>query len=357
MTEPDLLVAGAVEELGPEWDSLFAAGPGLQSSRAWFAASAAAALPPGAEPHLLAFADPEGPLALFPMLDCHDGNLQSLTTPYTCLYQPLLRPGAPADRVSAAMRAFASYCRRWPVIRLEALDPDWSGLAALRAGFASARLATRDFHHFENWRAAIDEGGWDAYLRTRPGALRETIRRKTRAAERSAGLRIEVAQSGSALLRSLEAYEHVYARSWKEPEPYPAFNQALVRALADSGNLRMFILWQADTPVAAQYWTVVEGAATVLKLAHDEAAKSLSPGTVLTAYAIRHLVDTDRVFNLDFGRGADPYKRAWTGECSARIGLLGLDPLSPRGLGALARHDLGRFWRRVERWRPLSTAR
>ena len=338
------VVRGSIDEFGPEWDALFATGAGLQSSREWFGASAAAALPPGAEPHLLGFTDDHGPAALFPMLDSKDGTFRSFTTPYTCLYQPLLRPAAPLEPV---MASFADYCRKWPVVRLEALDPDWTGLLPLRAALAQNRRAAREFAHFENWRATIEPGGWSTYLQTRPGALRETIRRKMRSAERSAELRFEIASSAQDLLRSLAAYEQVYARSWKEPEPFPAFNETLVRALAGAGTLRMFVLWRAEQPIAAQYWTVQAGSATVLKLAHDEAAKSLSPGTVLTAYAMRHLVEQDGVFDLDFGRGGDPYKQAWTGVRRLRIGVLGLNPLSTRGFATLARHDLGRLRRFV----------
>ena len=341
-------MARSVDELGPQWDPLFAAGPGLQSSRAWFAASIAAALPDGAEPHLLQFADGHGPLALFPMLDAHDGSFRSLTTPYTCRYQPLLRPQATAAALRPVMAAFARYCRRWPITRLEALDPAWPPLASLRAGFARARLVARDFTHFVNWRASVQPGGWEAYLQSRPGALRETIRRKMRGAERNPALRFETAQSPPALERALAAYEDVYARSWKQAEPFPAFNGTLVRSLSDGCGLRMFVLWHADQPIAAQYWTVVSGSATVLKLAHDEAFKALSPGTVLTAFAIRHLIDTERVSDLDFGRGDDPYKRAWTGERRVRIGMLGLDPLSVRGLATWGRHDLGRLRRMLQ---------
>ena len=37
-------------------------------------------------------------------------------------------------------------------------------------------------------------------------------------------------------------------------------------------------------------WVLAGGTATVLKLAHDEAARSRSPGTVLTAAMIRGLL-------------------------------------------------------------------
>lgn len=337
--QPDL------SRLGQEWDALFATGAGPQTSRAWFAASGAAAVPAGAQPRFLAVTGPGGPLALFAMLAGADGTWQSLTTPYTCLYQPLLRSDADPVLLRAACAAFGRYCRRWPVTRLEALDPEWPGLPLLRAGLARAGLATRTYEHFGNWHVAVPEGAWEAYLQSRPGALRETIRRKLRAAERADGIGIEIASAGPALAAALDAYETVYARSWKEPEPFPRFSATLVHSLAGTDALRIGVMWAAGRPIAAQYWTLAGGAATVLKLAHDEEFKALSPGTVLTAAVIRQLIERDGVRALDFGRGDDPYKRAWTGHRRLRIGVLGADPRQPGGLRSLALHDAGRFLR------------
>ena len=86
----------------------------------------------------------------------------------------------------------------------------------------------------------------------------------------------------------------------------------------------------------------------MLKLAHDEAARALSPGTVLTALMICRLIEHDGAVALDFGRSDDAYKAGWTGQRRLRIGVL-LCPLRhPAGLAALARHALGR----AVAWRP-----
>ena len=340
----ELRVEMSVAALGPDWDMLFAGATGLQTGREWLAASAEAALPPGAEARFVTVIDAAGPLALFPMVAGPGDRWGSLTTPYTCLYQPLLRLNAPAE-ARAAATAFAHYCRSWPVTRLEALDPDWHGLPTLRAAFAAAGMPTRSYAHFANWFETVPAASWDAYLQSRTGALRETIRRKMRAVERAGDIRIEVARSRSALLAALDAYEAVYARSWKEPEPFPAFNAAIAQALAQTDALRIIVMWRAATAVAAQYWTIVGGCATVLKLAHDEAFKALSPGTVLTASAIKHLIETEGAVELDFGRGDDPYKRAWAGTRRQRIGLIGINPTTPTGLQTLVKHDVGRLLR------------
>ncbi len=72
----------------------------------------------------------------------------------------------------------------------------------------------------------------------------------------------------------------------------------------------------------------------MLKLAHDEAQRALSPGTVLTAWMIAGLIE-EGVRTLDFGRGDDPYKQLWTTQRSARVGLVLARPWSVAGGAAL----------------------
>lgn len=338
---------GSMALLGPEWDDLFAAGPDLQSRRIWFQATEQAALPPGLTPHILTVHDDGKPLAILPMqAAAHEAT--SLTSPYTVLFQPLLAPGADPVQVG---RALGQPLRRWPLTRLEALDPDWPGLDPLLAGLRQARLLASRFDHFGNWTESVIGLDWPTYLAARPGQLRETIRRRSRAVERDGTIRFEVTKGNNGLQRAIAAYEQVYVRSWKEPEPYPRFNQVLLPMAASLGALRMAVMWQGDTPLAAQYWTLADGVATVLKLAHDDQAKALSPGTVLTAHMIRRLLEDEHVTTLDFGRGDDPYKQQWTTVRRQRIGVLLTNPLRRAGLAAMLRHQAGLARRAVRGWR------
>ena len=114
-------------------------------------------------------------------------------------------------------------------------------------------------------------------------------------------------------------------------------------AMAERGWLRLGV-WSVGTePVAVQFWVVHAGQAIVLKLAHDQALKALSPGTVLTALMLRHLLDNEHVAWIDFGRGDDAYKEGWAVERRQRVGVLLVDPWRPAGLVALLRHASGRL--------------
>lgn len=353
---------GRVARLGPEWDAVFSAGPGVQSRRWWFEATAAAAMPAGAVAEIVVVEAAGRPVAVLPMMR-RGRRFGSLTSPYTTLFQPLLAPGEDAAAVGAAL---GGYLRRWAVVRLDALDPAWPGLEPLLAGLRGAGLVVQRYRHFGNWSEEVRGLDWPQYLAARPGALREVIRRRGRAIEklngREGAVVFEVVrggvgqggarQGGVGLGRAMAAYEEVYARSWKVPEPFPRFNQVMLPVAAGAGVLLLAVMWRVwergAEPVAAQYWTVEHGVATVLKLAHDDAAKALSPGTMLTAHVVRLLLD-EGVSTLDFGRGDDGYKQAWCTVRQQRMGVLLVNAWRLGGLVALGRQAAGRVARMVLR--------
>jgi CelD/BcsL family acetyltransferase involved in cellulose biosynthesis len=344
----DIITYHSFDTLPPGALALFDAG--VFTSAAWYGVVITHALPPGATPCLTVVQDGDRPVAMLPLLRDPAGRLQGLTTAYTCLHQPVL-PGSlePAVLEEAARQAGRIF-RRQATVRIDAVPDEWQGLTAMRAGLRRAGLHVQCFENFGNWHEPVAGQSWATYLAARPGPLRETIRRKLKRCEREA--RLELFRAGPDLERGIAAFEAVYARSWKEPEPFPLFNAALMRTAAGQGWLRLGVLWVGDRPAAAQFWVVMDGQATVLKLAHDEAFKPLSPGTALTALMIQGLLDDEQVAELDFGRGDDPYKALWATARRRRIGLLVVNPWHPGGLIALARHHAGAIRRRIRAARP-----
>jgi hypothetical protein len=332
---------GSIDALPPEALALF--GGDAFSTAGWYRSVAEAGLPSGARPAVLVATQAGRCVAVFPMRD-GAGGLGSLTTPYSCLWHPLFAPDLDSDTLRGLGETFGRFCRRRGVTRLEAIDADAPWVAPLLAGVRSAGLIPLWFAHFGNWFCPTLGLDWSAYLRQRPGRLRETVRRRTRRL---------MAEAEFALIdgvRDLDAaladYASVYARSWKAPEPFPAFNPALMRACAGEGTLRLGLLRRAGTPIAAQFWIVRDSWAGVQKLAHDEADHASAPGTVLTGLMIRHLLDEEHVAELDFGRGDDAYKQDWTGTRRQRQGVLLANPRRPAGFVAMARHMAGRLRRR-----------
>nr|WP_246385786.1 GNAT family N-acetyltransferase [Novosphingobium hassiacum] len=169
------------------------------------------------------------------------------------------------------------------------------------------------------------------YWAQRPGALRETVRRKGKKGGVALRIVTEFSEADWA------AYETVYKLSWKPGEGSPEFLRKWALMDAATGRLRLGIAEISGQPVAAQFWTVEGGTAFIHKLAHDENFRKQSPGTLLSAALFEHVIDTDRVTLVDFGTGDDPYKRDWMEQARTRWRVRAWRPLAMRHWPSLAR--------------------
>lgn len=236
----------------------------------------------------------------------------------------------------------------WYSLRFDAIgDPDlMAPLAAalLERGFAAATFAPmadseplrRAFRKAgwltfvrratTNWHADTSGLSFADYLAKRPGRLRNTLKRK----ERSAALAIRIHRRFDP--QAWADYESVYRASWKPEEGSFPFLRALSEMEGPAGTLRLGIAYKGERPVAAQLWLVENGTATIHKLAYDEAAKALSPGSLLSAAMFRHAIDEDRVGRIDYGTGDEPYKADWMDAKRPLWQLSTFNPRRPSGL-------------------------
>ncbi len=132
----------------------------------------------------------------------------------------------------------------------------------------------------------------------------------------------------------IAGYQHVYDRSWKEPEIDPTFHPALIRWAAERGLLRLFLLTLDGRPIATQLWLVrarrsAAGRAVrayAVKFAYDEAYRESSAGALLMWRVIEHLLDVEKVEAFDFLKGDDPYKKQWSSKRRQRLAILAFSP-------------------------------
>ncbi|KUR71893.1 hypothetical protein AQZ52_09115 [Novosphingobium fuchskuhlense] len=250
----------------------------------------------------------------------------ALGTWYSFFVRPLTNaPERAGDLLAAIARSLApaGTAHLAPMPEAEAL----ALAAAFRAAGWVGVAEPGDTNHF----LALEGRTFAQYWGARPGALRETVRRKT--ARGKVALRIETTFDEA----DWAAYEAIYAKSWKPGEGSPAFLRAFARAEAEAGALRLGIAEIGGEPVAAQFWTVEGGTAWIHKLAHDEAHRAHSPGTLLTAALFEHVIDRDHVHTVDFGTGNDAYKRDWMEAQRPRYTLRFYRPAAVRHWPALAR--------------------
>jgi hypothetical protein len=249
-----------------------------------------------------------------------------------------LRFSAPGGDESSLACIAAALRRRTPRLSRVELAPLAPG-DPLPKAFDAAGWLTFTQQATVNWQVDTRGLGFADYWAARPSRLRNTARRKAR----TAGLGIKIYSRFDA--DAWSDYEAIYRSSWKPGEGSPAFLQALAREAGARGTLRLGIARKDGRPIAAQLWLVESGHATIHKLAYDEAARDLSPGTILSVEMFRHVLDVDRVHKIDFGTGDDAYKAEWMDRCEPLNRLIAFNPRTPAGLAGAARAAVSRLVR------------
>jgi Acetyltransferase (GNAT) domain len=208
-------------------------------------------------------------------------------------------------RLSLLRQLAATAHERTRRLTLAPVPDEDTSASQIASAFAASgwvvEMTECDENHYLNLRGR----SFDQYWESRPGQLKNTVKRKGKKGVVS--VRIE----RDFLETSWRDYERVYARSWKPNEGSPEFLKQLAQQESVAGALRLGLAFIDGQPVAAQLWTVENGKALIHKLAHDERYLEFSPGTLLSAALFQHVIDIDKVDEVDFGTGGDAYKRDW----------------------------------------------
>lgn len=285
-------------------------------------------------------------------------RLEALANWYSSLYGVVGATEAMQEaRLKRLARHIASESPRWHVLDLHPLDPSDALFQPLVQALRDAGMATQRYFCFVNWYLDVAGRSYDAYAATLPSRLKNTLKRRGRQLEKSGRAQFDIVTGGTGLEAAIAAYEAVYARSWKSAEPTPDFMPGLMRTCAANGWLRLGIATVDGAPAAAQLWIVCGGVASIYKLAYDEHYASLSIGSLLTERLMRHVIDIDRVREVDYLTGDDAYKRDWMSHSRERCGIVAFNLRSLRGLLAAALHiGGGRVKAALRRLRPPNTA-
>jgi Acetyltransferase (GNAT) domain len=279
-------------------------------------------------------------------------KLCALTNFYSVFFAPHL--SEPAGHAQETLQALAHVIARekpaWDVIDIQPLGVDAEEFSALGEAFRTAGFVVQTFFCFGNWYLPVNGRTFAQYLESLPSALKNTLNRKRKKLEQSGRATIQILTGGEALEPAIEAYTKVYLASWKRPEPYPEFTPGLIRLCGDLGALRLGLVHVDGEPAAAQLWIVHNQKAMIYKLAYDERFVNLSVGTILTAALMQRVLDIDKVDEVDYLSGDDAYKRDWMSHRRERWGLLAMNPRTPRGALAIARHVGGRAAKRSLSW-------
>lgn len=293
-----------------EQDSLFL-------SRCWFE-QVAAALDDDEAMMLACVLDGDRVLAIMPLVQRAGRHCRSLRHRYTPHYSLLLADQDPQP----ILTCLADGLKQSSVdsLLLEPVAQDDARVVGLRGCMAAAGYRCETLFRSYNWIYRVQGRSYQQYLAGRPARLRNTLSRKQRKLDREHGYQIRLF-TGDAVPQAMPDYHAVYTASWKANEQYVEFLDGMVARLSRAGWSRLGVLYVAGQPIAAQLWFVLYGKASIFRLAYDEAWKRYSPGSILTGFLMRHVIEIDRVAEIDFLTGNDAYKQDWMSERRERCAL------------------------------------
>jgi hypothetical protein len=250
-------------------------------------------------------------LAILPLVQGDSQDCHALKHLYTSLYTLLVDDTRQEEILTCLVKGL----RTLPVRSLN-LDPVAENdrtLNGLQKALEASGFSCHRSFRFYNWIHRSQGQSFADYMAERPARVRNTVARKKRKLEREHGYRVRLFTADS-LHRAIADYHAVHKASWKANELFEEFVNGLVVRFSEPGWLRLAILYIEERPAAAQLWFVAHGKASIFKLAYDEAWKHYSPGSILIAYLMEYVLDTEKVEEIDFLTGNDAYKRDWMSE-------------------------------------------
>lgn len=278
-------------------------------------------------------------------LNSRNSHAEALGNFYTSAYSPVICTDSPELLCTALFRHIATKSGAASMI-LSPLTVDPSLFDQIQAGLlGSGWKGVHRFFCFGNWIYESRNITYQDYLADRPSQLRNTIIRRTRQFLEDGRGKLTITGSDDSLETSIAQFTSVYNKSWKREEPFPEFVPGMLRMAAERGWLRLGIATYDGVAIASQIWLVCDGKAYIFKLAYHEGYKHLSPGTVLTAHMMEHVIDKDSVTSIDFLSGDDDFKENWMTTRKECFGIAAYNPLTLRGRGLHAWHALKGLFR------------
>jgi hypothetical protein len=278
-------------------------------------------------------------------------GLASLCNFYSGVFGPIELRIIDAEFAQRATQELCQQLRRRPLpaeINISPIDTDSRFFANMVTGLAATGYFADSYFCFGNWFLPCAGVSFADYFAQRPSRVRNTVTRARHRLGRAGDWQIFIhTETGAALTSAIDDFERIYRLSWKPEEAYPQFIRELCLLAATRGSLRLGILSLNGAAIASQIWFVENKKAMIFKLAYDPDAARHSPGSILTASLMAHVLDQDAVAEVDYLSGDDAYKKEWMTHRRERHGIVAFDWRTLRGLSGLLRHQLGRIFRRV----------
>ena len=298
-------------------------------SRPWFENLTTTVLQDDESLLLACVVEAETVFAILPLKTHDQKHLYGLTHLYSSLYSLLLS----GQNQQEILQCLAQGLDHIPIesLRLDPVAEDDRNVQLLQQAMEAMGYQCHHHFRFYNWIHRVHGQTFEAYMASRHSRVQNTIARKQRKLKREHDYEIRL-YTDQSLQQALTDYDTVYRASWKAFEQFDEFIEGLAYSLSAAGWLRLAILYIEDKPAAAQFWFVAHGKASIFKLVYDEAWKHYSPGSILISYLMEHVIEIDKVGEIDFLTGNDAYKQDWMSERRKRWAVSFYKANKPRGV-------------------------
>jgi len=260
--------------------------------------------------------------ALLPLIGAHN-NKDSFSHRYSALFSLLLAEKNKIEVINCLVEGLNQLSIH--SLALSPIATDDKNLLSLKKALESHGFETHQKFFFYNWIHHTKGQSFNEYMAQRPSQLRNTIKRKKNKLEREHDYKITLF-TGNQVQQGLVGYHFAYSASWKANEQCLALLDALAINLSKPNWTRLAVLTINGQAAAAQLWFVVQGKASIFRLAYDEQWKCYSPGSILTEYLMQYVIDVDKVDEIDFLTGNEPYKQDWMTERRERFRVAFIKP-------------------------------
>ncbi len=250
-------------------------------------------------------------LAILPLISNSSGEWSALQHIYTSLYTLLMVEHSQQNIVNYLAKGLSQL--PFNSLTLGPVAANDKNINALEQAMESAGLSCNRYAEFFNWFYPLHSQTFAAYMDARSSRVKNTIARKERKLEREQGYEIRL-YKGDDVQQAMPDFHSVYKASWKANERFEDVMTGFINSFSKQAWIRLAVLYIKGQPVAAQIWFVAHKKASIFKLAYDEEWKKYSPGSILTKYLMKTVIDADKVDEIDFLTGNDHYKQEWMSE-------------------------------------------
>ena len=225
-------------------------------------------------------------------------------------------------------------------IDLACLGPDYVTAHTVARSLRRRGFRPYVYRNFERrFQRELDDT-FAAYASSRR-AVKEYLR-KERKLDREFDTQFAVFDDTADVEKARADYKEVAEASWKPPERFPEFMDALISQGLASGFVRIFAFYIDHQPVATVFAFVHDHNATLYRNDYNPDWYRRSVGSVCLCKALRHLIDEERIKSLDCGRDDEGYKQYWASSVETIYGVVAYNLMTSTGARGWVLHQIDR---------------